>query len=309
MLRISLLANGCALSLCGRILRTDQHRNADKLAEQERSGILCSRYKALSSLQLPWISQKRAAVLADAFVASEALPTVEELCATEPFAVPKALLRNATLANASVAQVSEAAGRLQLHKRLDTAHARAGGDQTTQQVSPAYASASSREATSTSTSSAVAEAPAASAREPHASDPLSAALSVYDAERYILLPARADGVARAGPLGPARELLDPRPRFVMALKSDASDKDKLKAMLQVAAHQRYLHNGAMAASSAGGDHSMHDDSGDAADVEAMLSALEYARDNVDAFQAALADKGWHVHDVIMWSAQKNVIQQ
>ena len=110
-------------------------------------------------------------------------------------------------------------------------------------------------------------------------------------------------------LGSARELLDPRPRYVMGLKSDASDKDKLQAMLQVSKQESYVlqqlekHDNS-ALSGDNGAETGHD-----LDVDAMLFALEYARSNVDAFEAAVAEKGWHVHDVIMWSSQKNVIQQ
>ena len=50
------------------------------------------RFIALQSLQLPWISQKRATILAQKFVAGVSLPSVKELCQSEPFAIPKRFL-------------------------------------------------------------------------------------------------------------------------------------------------------------------------------------------------------------------------
>ena len=45
-------------------------------------------------------------------------PRSEQLCETEPYVVPKALLPHAALVNASVAQLRDAAQRMQLHTRL-----------------------------------------------------------------------------------------------------------------------------------------------------------------------------------------------
>ena len=154
-------------------------------------------------LQLPWISQRRGILLAEAYLQGQSLPVVQELCEQEAFALPKALMRCSLLANASIAQLKDAAQRFQLAKHL----------------------AQDRRASNGSAS--------------HGDD-LSAALQLYAQDSYILLPFSPDVEVQQGIVGSVSALLDFKPRFVLALRQCASARDKLQALLQAAAHQRHL---------------------------------------------------------------------
>ena len=129
---------------------------------------------------------------------------------------------------------------------------------------------------------------------------LSAALHLYEDTKYVLLPARPEGDAGYGLQSALKEVVDPRPRFMLALASDATDRDKLQAVLQVAAHQHRLHE-------QGQQHGAPSDV-NYAEVEALMWSADYAQNQIEEFSNQLESQGWDVDDVIMWSGQKNVIQ-
>jgi hypothetical protein len=293
------------------------------------------RYKALSSLQLPWISQKRATSLAQHFVSGKALPNVQELCSVEPFALPKRLLRSSMLVNASVAQLQSAAEALELHNHICGVGHRHEEDQAAASIDHAAAPGGSQAAApSTSSASAAPQAgvhssePAnqrtgiaagATALAEHnpqadhqnsaavhqaATDGLSAAMALYSSQRYVLLPARPNPAVALGMRASldvlVKDLVSVQPRFILALKAEATNRDKLQAALQAAAQQQHLAENSVT----GTDHAALN----AIEVQAIVAALEFAQCNVDGFACALQAGGWNVNDVIMWSGQRNVLE-
>lgn len=149
------------------------------------------RYKSLSVLQLPWISQARAVTLARAFVRSEPLPTVQQLSVDEPFATPKQLLQPRISTNATL-------------KDLETAAATLPFSQHPQSSSCSGSNSSSVVSNSNSNGSVVGDGKSNSARSSTLNDSASAngamlssknscsalqqALEMYGSEDYVLLP-------------------------------------------------------------------------------------------------------------------------
>lgn len=261
------------------------------------------RYKALSTLQLPWISQKRATILAESFVAGKKLPDVQSLCQVEPFAIPKRLLRSSIFVNASFEQLRSAAEALELHTHTRSS---VGGP-----VSHAYGEAhggkdgagSSEHGTERGTGLATDASPSSAAAvltrdktDDTFCDALSAGLAWHGDRQYVLLPI----VAGHDPATGFARRLRIKPRFVLALQASATSRDKLQAVLQAASHRHFL--ASMPASSDGARDAV------AREVRAMQQALDFADRHIDAFESALAERGWNTGDVIMWSGQRHVLQ-
>lgn len=167
--------------------------------------MLC-RYKSLSVLQLPWISQARAITLAHAYVREEALPSVQQLSMQESFATPKELLQpriatNATLKDLEAAaeclftshypESSESSGSRDgsaalgsdLNSNGASSDTRAPAENRTEARSPG-----NRELNGASVNSS-----AACSSHSEGGSALQQALALYSEEDYVLLPCDGHG--------------------------------------------------------------------------------------------------------------------
>jgi hypothetical protein len=150
------------------------------------------RYKSLSVLQLPWISQARAITLARAFVLKEPLPTVQQLSQDEAFATPKELLQPKITTNATLRDLEAAAERLQASS---STFMQPNGNSN----SPSHfarnlgtgfaADVSSRALNGASNGNG--------ALQSSSSSPLQQVLEMYGTHDYVLLPCAMNGAVHA----------------------------------------------------------------------------------------------------------------
>lgn len=165
-------------------------------------GAAC-RYKSLSVLQLPWISQTRATTLAHAFVRGDPLPSVQELSMTESFATPKQYLQPRISTNATLKDLESAAERLPLSSpSSNTSNGASESGSTAQEdfkieaggtLHPAGAALNGN---GSANGSGIGTVQKSGDRR----SPLQYAMELYTAEDYILLPSDASGVCSSGVL-------------------------------------------------------------------------------------------------------------
>jgi hypothetical protein len=269
------------------------------------------RYLSLQQLQLPWLSQKRAQLLAEDFVTGQTLKSVFALCRREPFAIPKQLLHGSIQMNASVEQLKEAADALDLKRfpralgapvasgrcaeqRPQQGTLAVGGAARPSRLRLRVAEAPTQLRSSASQSACPEDVGASqSLRSEWLDDPLSAAFHLYDKERYVLLPrpgadSGAEQFEGEKPVGMSWALLGVGPAFVMGLKAGASGVDELQGLLQAVKLRELMHGGLETAENK---------------VAALAESLEYAKKNIGEFVAQLKRAGWNVETVLMESSQ------
>lgn len=267
------------------------------------------RYKALSTLELPWISQRRAVMLSLAFVRGEPLPNVREACRAEQFALPKQTQRPFVLMNATLAQVSDAAAALPLHA-ADPAPASAAEDAADNR----NGNGRSRNGNGTDGGAQqVQHAPRASSGECAA---LIAALDMYHDADYVLLPVPHGGAATLPQLGRAGEkrrtngaaaeggakqngahgpvAADGDTSFVMGVKAECNERSMGKALGVLQAAWYSEHRGEFARGAAGS-------------LAALRASRLWVRGEGSRFEEELRAAGWDVERVALWSRQRCVI--
>jgi hypothetical protein len=264
---------------------------------------LCCRYRSLSMLQLPWLSQRRACLLASAYVAQAPLPNVRDLSRAERFAVPKSATSPSMLVNASVQQLQAASSRAALAQNIDQPPCAPGSQRSADDLRPKDGASNG---TSATTSHSVVDIVAGWQMSDCAPgnmtspadeksrlirsnerDHLTAAFACYVQENYILLPSHELGLPTdlAG-------FSTVNPEFLVGIKAGARGFDKLQATLQAAWHVQ--HRSSFAAGPPG-------------ECACMLQALEYARQHLSEFVDQMSQAGWDTKSVIMWSSQRNVL--
>jgi hypothetical protein len=146
------------------------------------------RYKSLSVLQLPWISQARAVILARAFVQNDPLPTVQQLSKDEPFATPKEFLQPKITTNSTLRDLEAAAERLQ----ADSCAAAPNGSSISSSDNGSIGMDVHTDLSGRTTNGA---GDVTRALLSASSSPLQQALQMYSAYDYVLLPCDSSGAS------------------------------------------------------------------------------------------------------------------
>eukprot|EP00892_Ulva_mutabilis_P001100 jgi/Ulvmu1/10991/UM007_0171.1 len=264
---------------------------------------LILRYKALATLELPWISQRRAVTLCAAYVRGELIPGVRTTCEAEQFAVPKQLQRPNVLVNATLAQVSDAAAALPF--QTDASTASSDSSSSSSNGSGGNGNGVWQPDSSASNGAAPAGNGAAGTSQ-HAAQGrpanVLAALDMYGDDDYVLLPildaavpllpgpsssGAGNGAGQGGTDGGETA-------FVMAVKAGCNERSMGKLLGVLQAVWMCQHRGEFAAGPAGS-------------LTALRAAQEWVRCEGGRFEDELRAAGWDVSRVAMWSQQRCVI--
>lgn len=260
--------------------------------------VTACRYKALATLELPWVSQRRAVMLSAAFVRGNDLPDVRAACRAEQFALPKQLQQPYVLMNATLAQVSAAATALPFRAADAAADARpalqdpdaSGGSS---QNGPSNGS-------SRNGSGAGGQAQHAQRAQHGRGDcsALIAALDMYQDADYVLLPIGScvtggSATSQNGAQGSEEEAAGGM-SFVMGVKAGCDERGMGKALgvLQAAwfcEHRREFVGGPEGA------------------LAALRASRRWVREEGARFEEELRGAGWDVCRVALWSRQRCVI--
>lgn len=273
--------------------------------------MLC-RYKALSVLELPWISQRRAVTLCTAFVRGEPLPEVRTVCRAEQFAVPKQTQRPFVLMNATLSQVADAAAALPFRTCSD-AHSAC--------PSPAATAPKSNGTAGNGSATALDEHAAVEPPRPRGAANLCAALDMYGDDDFVLLPvlergpaestsscddgtecagsavAQAEGPGRGNGAVQGADSSGPgasgEASFVMAVKVGCDERSTAKVLGVLQAVWLHQHRGQYM-------------EGPEGSLAALAAAQEWVRAERPRFEAELQAAGWDGR-VAMWSRQRCVL--
>lgn len=257
------------------------------------------RYKALATLELPWVSQRRAVMLSIAFVRGSDLPDVRAACRTEQFAVPKQLQQPYVLMNATLAQVSAAAEALPWRATDAAAAADARPGASDPNASEGGFTDGASNGSSRNGNGAGAQAQHAQRAQRGGADctALTAALDMYHDADYVLLPV-GGGVTGGGKASESgtrgREGVAGEMSFVMGVKAGCDERGMGKALGVLEAAWFCEHRAEFARGPEGA-------------LAALRASRRWVREEGGRFQEELREAGWDVGRVAMWSRQRCVI--